>query len=70
MIWHVVSTLQRGAVNPPERCEPGVEAELNAAQDISARLERDRPMCIEEMWRLQGYSAGYITRHAKRRNAA
>jgi hypothetical protein len=60
MIWHAVGSLQRGIIDPPERIE--IFPETEQAQDANA-------LTIEELWRMQGYSAGYIRRYARRRAA-
>ena len=64
MIWKAVASLNRGAIDPPERCGAALDHMLNLTLEQEERVqqaiwERDRPMSIEEMWFLQGREAGY-----------
>ena len=67
MKWRMVGSLKRGAIDPPERCSVPVAHKLDLVREQEEHVEqaiweRDRPMSIEEVWRLQGRAEGYIKR--------
>jgi len=70
VIYRAVWSMKRGAIDPPERIEPDLEDDINFAENIRLRVERDAPMCNEELWRPQGLTDGWIKRKARRREMA
>jgi hypothetical protein len=69
-IYHAVWSLKRGAIDPPERVDPDLEDDMNAAMSEAARYELDRPMSDEEMWRLQGLTELSIKAKVRRKAVA